>query len=95
MACRILVQQPGIEPVLPAVEARSHNHQTTREFPTSWSLKVLKLYLPSVKGFLNTLKSFENRKLLTNKLLANIVNKSRPTKAYLIFNSYPLALGSQ
>ena len=33
MACGILVPQPGIEPVPPAVEAQSLNHQTTREVP--------------------------------------------------------------
>ena len=30
----ILVPQPGIEPVAPAVEAQSPNHWTAREFPT-------------------------------------------------------------
>ena len=33
IACGILVPWPGIEPVPPAVEARSPNHWTTREFP--------------------------------------------------------------
>ena len=32
-ACRILVPRPGIEPVPPAVEARSPNHWTAREVP--------------------------------------------------------------
>ena len=32
-ACWILVPQPGDEPVPPAVEVRSPNHWTTREFP--------------------------------------------------------------
>ena len=32
-ACVILVPQPGFKPVPPAVEARSPNHWTTREFP--------------------------------------------------------------
>ena len=32
-ACRILVPRPGIEPVAPAVEARSLNHWTAREVP--------------------------------------------------------------
>ena len=32
-ACGILVPQPGIEPALPAVEAWSLNHWTTREVP--------------------------------------------------------------
>ena len=35
MACRTLVPQPGIEPVPPAVEARSLNHWTAREVPYS------------------------------------------------------------
>ena len=30
-ACRILVPQPGIEPVPPAVEVQSPNHWTTKE----------------------------------------------------------------
>ena len=33
VACRILVPQPGIKPVLSALEARSPNHWTAREFP--------------------------------------------------------------
>ena len=33
MACGILVLQPGIEPVPPAVEMQSPNHWTTGEFP--------------------------------------------------------------
>ena len=32
-ACTILVPQPGIEPVSPAVEVWSLNHWTTREVP--------------------------------------------------------------
>ena len=32
-ACRILVSQPGIEPVPPAVEVWSLNHWTAREVP--------------------------------------------------------------
>ena len=35
VACGILVPQPGIKPVPPAVEARSLNHWTTREVPAS------------------------------------------------------------
>ena len=34
MAGGILVPQPGIEPVPPAVEVRSLNHRTAREVPT-------------------------------------------------------------
>ena len=38
VACEILVSQPGIEPMPPAVEVRSLNHWTTREVPeNSWS----------------------------------------------------------
>ena len=33
VACSILVPQPGIEPVPPAVEAQSLNPWTTREVP--------------------------------------------------------------
>ena len=33
MACRILVPQPVIETVAPAVEAWSSNHWIAREFP--------------------------------------------------------------
>ena len=32
-ACGILVPQPGIEPVPPAVEAQSLNYGTTRQVP--------------------------------------------------------------
>ena len=34
VACRILVPQPGIKPVTPAVEAKSLNHWTAREVPS-------------------------------------------------------------
>jgi len=33
MASRILVPQPAIEPVLPALGSQSLNHWTAREFP--------------------------------------------------------------
>ena len=33
VACGILVPQPGIEPVSPAMEAWSPNHWTAGEFP--------------------------------------------------------------
>ena len=35
-ACKILAPQPGIEPVLPAVEAWSPNHWKAREIPSKW-----------------------------------------------------------
>ena len=46
----ILAPQPGMEPVLPAVEAQSPNHWTAREFPIDqiltqlpvWALETLK-----------------------------------------------------
>ena len=41
MACRILIPQPGIEPMLPAVEAQSPNHWTTREVPCLYILNRL------------------------------------------------------
>ena len=40
VACGILVPQPGIEPVPPAVEAQSLNHRTAREVPVSCILNV-------------------------------------------------------
>ena len=43
MACRILVPQPGIEPMPPAVEVRSPNHRTTREFPYVIMLNILEI----------------------------------------------------
>ena len=39
-ATKILVPQPGMEPVALAVEAQSPNHWTTREFPQS-SLRIM------------------------------------------------------
>ena len=39
MPLAILVSQPEIELVPPAVEAVSLNHWTTRELPTSWFSK--------------------------------------------------------
>ena len=33
LACVILVPQPGVEPMSPALEAWSPNHWTTRELP--------------------------------------------------------------
>ena len=36
----ILVPQPGIEPVPPAVEVRSPNHWTAREFPITFCFVV-------------------------------------------------------
>ena len=38
MTCRILVPQPGIELLPPAVEAQSPNHWTARELPPHWIL---------------------------------------------------------
>ena len=42
MACRILVPQPGMEPVTPGVGAQSLNHWTAREVPTWPLLKGIK-----------------------------------------------------
>ena len=38
MSCVILVPQPGIEPMLPAVEVQILNHWTTRGVPIDWFL---------------------------------------------------------
>ena len=45
MACGILVPQPGIEPVSPAVEAQSLNHWSTREVPGDSLLVSYLLFL--------------------------------------------------
>ena len=42
MTCGILVPRPGIEPVLPAVEAWSPTHWTTREVHHSPALILVK-----------------------------------------------------
>ena len=39
MACGILIPQPGIKPLPPALEACSLNHWTTREVPDEFTLK--------------------------------------------------------
>ena len=44
VACGILFPWPGMEPELPAVEAQSLNHYTTREVPTLGFL-ILLFYL--------------------------------------------------
>ena len=44
---------PGTEPVLPAVEAQSLNHWTTREVPL---LKALLLYVPASTVTVENLK---------------------------------------
>ena len=41
VACKILAPQPGIEPVPPALGARSLNHWTTREVSRKYFLKSL------------------------------------------------------
>ena len=40
MVSRILFLQTVIKPSVPAARAQSHNHQTTREFPTLYDLKT-------------------------------------------------------
>ena len=51
MAYRILVPQPGIEPMPPAVEAQYLNHQTTKEIPRNiinpWAAVASEALLPS------------------------------------------------
>ena len=46
MACGILVPQPEIEPIPPALEVQSLNHWTTREVPGPhfWSCQMTELY---------------------------------------------------
>ena len=53
MACRILVSQPGIEPVLPIVEAQSLNHWTAREVSLQlWKAEVIP-HSPTPSHFLS------------------------------------------
>ena len=47
LACGILVPQPGIEPMPPAVEAWSPNHWPIREFPEHFVLYSLFTFLSS------------------------------------------------
>ena len=42
MTCEILVPQPGIKPVPPAVEAQCPNHWTTREVPYTFYFRDFK-----------------------------------------------------
>ena len=60
-AYRILVTQPGIEPVPPALGAQSLNHWTTREVPGFYIKHNLPL--PKISGFLMSvkMKSLEHR----------------------------------
>lgn len=43
--CRILVTQPDIEPVSPALGTQAHNHWTAREVSTGGNLLVLGVIL--------------------------------------------------
>ena len=43
-ACRILVPGGGIEPLAPAVEARSPNHWTARGFPRVFSILITEFF---------------------------------------------------
>ena len=43
-ACGILVPCPGIEPMLPELEAWSLNHWTTREVPSSYILYIVLIF---------------------------------------------------
>ena len=45
VVCRILVPQPGIEPMLPTVEVQSPSHPTAREVPLSRSNGLIKMLL--------------------------------------------------
>ena len=56
MACGILVPQPGIEPVPPAVEAQSLKHWTTREVPRVSLLNCIS-YLPYKVWYLSAPRS--------------------------------------
>ena len=70
MACQILVRQPGIEPMTPALGSWSLNYWTAREVPCLFIGKdrhldypVTILPLPSIlQAFNNFLKNNKNNK---------------------------------
>ena len=57
VACGILVPQPGIEPLLPATEAQSLNHWTTREVPHGEFLNDLTVIHFIKKFFFSEIKA--------------------------------------
>ena len=68
-ACGILVPQPGIEPTLPALEARSPNHWTAREVPASaWDFdaSVCCFHLGDVDKWRNTERALNMMPLQPN-----------------------------
>ena len=62
-----LAPQPGVEPMPPAVEARSLNHWTTREVPTL-------IFLMSFSNTLNTKYRRLNYSLILKCNMLNIEN---------------------
>ena len=50
-ACGILVPSPGMEPMPPAVEARSLNHWTAREVPHTFSSYFLGTHYIKILGY--------------------------------------------
>ena len=45
MACGLLVPQPGIEPVFPALEVQNLNHWTTKEVPRYILNSFLRIFM--------------------------------------------------
>ena len=74
MACRILVPQPGMEPMTPGVGAQSLNHWTAREVPTWPLLKGIKEItmtqwpnmLCIIKGAIASIEEFDTIFIKTN-----------------------------
>ena len=66
MACGILVPQPGIRPVPPAMKVWSPNHGTTREFLIISILDKRKLRLEEVKELGYVLTAQEGCNLNSN-----------------------------
>ena len=66
MACRILVPQPGIEPVPPAVEVWSLNHWTTKEVPLKTPISIGSEQTEKTRQ-LQTQTTFHVKKIIKSK----------------------------
>ena len=76
-ACGISVPWPGIEPVPPAVEARSLNHWTTREVPEKF-LKEIKSATPVNTWMIRKWNSFSDLDRQSNQPQHSLQPKSNP-----------------
>ena len=64
MTCRMLAPRPGVKPALPAVEAQSLNHWTTREVPTG--IKILnKILANEAQQYREKIKYYDQVRLIS------------------------------